>query len=103
MSWRARYKRQHNKPNEVIPMSKVVRFYEFGAADVLKVEDLAVREPGANEVRINVAAIGMNFAEVMWRQNQYIKTPHPPASLGYEVSGTIEKLGPGVQGFTIGD
>ena len=84
-------------------MSKVVRFYEFGAADVLKVEDLAVREPGANEVRINVAAIGMNFAEVMWRQNQYIETPQLPASLGYEVSGTIEKLGPGVQGFKIGD
>ena len=84
-------------------MSKVIRFHEYGPAEVLKIEDIEVREPGANEVRIKVAAIGMNFAEVMWRQNQYLETPQLPAGLGYEVSGKIEKLGPGVQGFKIGD
>ncbi len=68
------------------PTVDAYRFHEFGAADVLKIEDLEVREPGANEVRIKVAAIGMNFAEVMWRRNQYIETPQLPASLGYEVS-----------------
>jgi NADPH:quinone reductase-like Zn-dependent oxidoreductase len=69
----------------------------------LKIEEIEVREPGANEVRIKVAAIGMNFAEVMWRRNEYLETPQLPAGLGYEASGTIEKLGPGVQGFKIGD
>lgn len=56
-------------------MSKVIRFHEYGPSEVLKIGDIEVREPGANEVRIKVAAIGMNFAEVMWRRNEYIETP----------------------------
>jgi NADPH:quinone reductase-like Zn-dependent oxidoreductase len=71
-------------------MSKIVRFHEFGPADVLKIEDIEVRDPGPNELRIKVAAIGLNFAEVMWRQNQYIETPILPSGLGYEVSGYVE-------------
>src|SRR4030081_3519153 len=82
--------------------SKVVRFHEFGPAEVLRVENVEVREPGPGEVRIKVAAIGMNFAEVMWRQNQYIETPQLPSGLGYEVSGIIEKVGPGVTDLRIG-
>jgi NADPH:quinone reductase-like Zn-dependent oxidoreductase len=84
-------------------MSRIVRFHEFGPAEVLKVEKLEVREPGPGELRIRVAAIGMNFAEAMWRQNQYIETPKLPSGLGYEVSGTIEALGPGVSGFKAGE
>jgi NADPH:quinone reductase-like Zn-dependent oxidoreductase len=86
-----------------VQKSKAVRFYAYGPAEVLRVEDLEVREPGTGEVRIQVAAIGMNFAEAMWRQNQYIETPKLPSGLGYEVSGTIEKVGPGVSGFQVGD
>ncbi len=82
---------------------KVVRFHEFGPAEVLKVETVGIREPKDGEVRIKVAAIGMNFAEAMWRQNQYIETAHLPSGLGYEVSGVIEKLGPGVTDFKIGE
>jgi NADPH:quinone reductase-like Zn-dependent oxidoreductase len=84
-------------------MSKTVRFHKFGPAEVLKIEDIEVRDPGPNEVRIKVGAIGLNFAEVMWRQNQYIETPILPSGLGYEVSGFVEKLGPGVQDFKAGD
>jgi NADPH:quinone reductase-like Zn-dependent oxidoreductase len=83
--------------------NKVIRFHEFGSAEVLKVENVDVREPGPGEVRIKVAAIGMNFAEAMWRQNQYIETAQLPSGLGYEVSGTIEKLGPGVTRFKAGE
>jgi NADPH:quinone reductase-like Zn-dependent oxidoreductase len=39
----------------------------------------------------------------MWRQNQYIETPILPSGLGYEVSGSVEKVGPGVQDFKAGD
>jgi NADPH:quinone reductase-like Zn-dependent oxidoreductase len=56
-------------------MSKIVRFHKFGPAEVLKIEDSEVRDPGPNELRIKVAAIGLNFAEVMWRQNEYLETP----------------------------
>jgi len=45
----------------------------------------------------------MNFAEAMWRQNQYIESPQLPSGLGYEVSGVVEKLGPGITTVKIGD
>jgi NADPH:quinone reductase-like Zn-dependent oxidoreductase len=84
-------------------MSKIVRFHQFGSADVLKIEDSEVRDPGPNELRIKAVAIGLNFAEVMWRQNQYIETPILPSGLGYEVSGYVEKTGSGVKDFKVGD
>jgi NADPH:quinone reductase-like Zn-dependent oxidoreductase len=84
-------------------VSKVVRFHKFGPAEVLRIEDIEIRDPGPNELRIKVAAIGLNFAEVMWRQNEYIETPILPSGLGYEVSGCVEKLGPDVKDFKVGD
>ena len=84
-------------------MSKIVRFHEFGPAGVLKIEEIEVRDPGPKELRIKVSAIGLNFAEVMWRNNEYIETPILPSGLGYEASGYVEKLGPGVEGFKTGD
>jgi NADPH:quinone reductase-like Zn-dependent oxidoreductase len=41
-----------------------------------------VREPGPGEVRIKVAVIGLNFAEALWRRNQYFESPTLPARLG---------------------
>ena len=84
-------------------INKVVRFHEFGPAEVLRVENVEVREPGPGEVRIKIAAIGLNFAEMLWRRNQYFESPKLPAGLGYEASGTIDKLGPAVMGFAVGD
>ena len=52
-------------------INKVVRFHEFGPPEVLRVESGEVLEPGRGEVRIKVAAIGLNFAETLWRRNQY--------------------------------
>ena len=49
-------------------MSKIVRFHELGDADVLRIEELPVEEPTAGEVRIDVEAIGLNRAEVMFRR-----------------------------------
>jgi NADPH:quinone reductase-like Zn-dependent oxidoreductase len=40
-------------------MPRIVRFYEFGEADVLKLEDQALVEPGEGEVRLKVEAIGL--------------------------------------------
>jgi NADPH:quinone reductase-like Zn-dependent oxidoreductase len=49
-------------------MPKIVRFHATGDADVLKVEDLPLAEPGDGEVRLKVEAIGLNRAEVMYRR-----------------------------------
>lgn len=84
-------------------MPKIVRFHETGGAEVLKLEELPLAEPGPGEVRLQVAAIGLNRAEVMFRQGQYLETPELPSRIGYEASGTVDALGPGVSGIRIGD
>ena len=84
-------------------MPKIIRFHETGGADVLKIEDLPLTEPGKGEVRLKVEAIGLNRAEVMFRQGQYLEAPNLPSRLGYEASGTIDALGPDVSDFQMGD
>lgn len=84
-------------------MTKVVRFHEFGKASVLKLEDLPERNPGEGEVRIKVQAIGLNRAEVLFRQGLYLEKPKLPSLIGYEAAGVVDALGPGVKDFRIGD
>jgi NADPH2:quinone reductase len=84
-------------------MPKIVRFYETGAAEVLKVEELPLVEPGEGEVRLAVEAIGLNRAEVMFRQGQYLENPVLPSRLGYEAAGIVDAVGPGTKGIQIGD
>ncbi len=84
-------------------MPKIVRFHETGGADVLKVEDLPLGEPGDGEIRLKVEAIGLNRAEVMFRQGRYLESPEFPSRIGYEAAGTIDALGPGVSGLQVGN
>jgi NADPH:quinone reductase-like Zn-dependent oxidoreductase len=84
-------------------MPKIVRFYETGGPEVLKIEDSPLVEPGVGEVRLKVEAIGLNRAEVMFRQGQYLENPVLPSRLGYEAAGIIDAIGPGTTGVNIGD
>ncbi|MGB5589236.1 MAG: zinc-dependent alcohol dehydrogenase family protein [Gammaproteobacteria bacterium] len=84
-------------------MPKQVVFHETGDADVLKIEEQPDREPGPGEVRIKVAAIGLNRAEVMFRRGQYLEQPKFPSRLGYEASGVVDALGSGVEDLSIGE
>jgi NADPH:quinone reductase-like Zn-dependent oxidoreductase len=84
-------------------MPKIVRFHETGEADVLRLEELPDSQPGKGEVRLKVAAIGLNRAEVMFRQGVYLESPELPSRLGYEAAGTVDAVGPGVHGIQIGD
>ena len=84
-------------------MPKIVRFHETGGAEVLKLEDLPLAEPGEGEVRLKVEAIGLNRADVMFRQGQYLENPELPSRLGYEAAGTVDALGPGTSDIHIGD
>ncbi|VAW80529.1 Quinone oxidoreductase [hydrothermal vent metagenome] len=83
--------------------AKIVRFHKTGDASVLKLEDLPVQVPVGDEIRIAVEAIGLNRAEVMFREGQYLESPEFPSKLGYEASGVIEAVGPDVSDFTVGD
>jgi NADPH:quinone reductase-like Zn-dependent oxidoreductase len=84
-------------------MARVVRFHEIGGPEVLRIEEVEVPPPGKGEVQIRIHALGLNRAEAMFRSGQYLVEPKLPARLGYEAAGTVAAIGPGVQGFQIGD
>ena len=75
---------------------KIVRFHKLGGPEVLQIDELPLPEPGEGEVRLRVKAIGLNRAEVMFRKGQYLQDPVLPSGLGYEASGVVEAIGPGV-------
>ena len=84
-------------------MPKIIRFHETGGADVLQIEDLPLEEPSEGEVRLKVEAIGLNRAEVMFREGHYLEDPELPSRLGYEAAGIVDAVGPGVGDIQIGD
>lgn len=59
--------------------------------------------PGPGELRIRVRAAGVNFADVLARLGWYADAPKPPVVVGYEVAGTIDRVGKEVAGFAPGE
>ena len=72
-----------------------------GPPDVLRVADVAAREPGPREIRIAVAACGVCFHDVVVRNGTFRRGVEMPVILGHEVAGRIEKLGSEVRATTI--
>jgi NADPH:quinone reductase-like Zn-dependent oxidoreductase len=81
---------------------RAVVITKHGGPGVLQVQERPDPEIGAGEVRIAVAAAGINFADVMARMGLYQDAPKTPCVVGYEVAGTILELGEGVEGLTHG-
>jgi NADPH2:quinone reductase len=77
-------------------MPKIVRFYEAGGPEVLRLEEQPLMEPGEGEVRLLVQALGLNRAEVMFRAGEYLEEPRFPSRIGYEAAGIVDAVGPGV-------
>jgi NADPH:quinone reductase-like Zn-dependent oxidoreductase len=82
---------------------RAVVITKHGGPDVLKVQEQTDPELGPGEVRIDVAAAGINFADVMARMGLYPDAPKTPCVVGYEVAGTILELGEGVTGLSHGE
>jgi NADPH:quinone reductase-like Zn-dependent oxidoreductase len=74
-----------------------------GGPEVLQVQERPDPTVGPGEVRIAVAAAGINFADTMARVGLYPDAPKPPCVLGYEVAGTVETVGEGVSEHAVGD
>ncbi len=74
-----------------------------GGPEVLRVQECEIREPGAGELRIRGAFAGINFADLMMRLGLYRPRPVLPFTPGYEVSGLVDALGDGVEGYAVGD
>ncbi len=83
--------------------TKVVRFHKTGDASVLQIEELPIGMPNEHEIRFKVEAIGLNRAEVMFRNGAYLETPVFPSRLGYEAAGIVDAVGENVSNVKVGD
>src|SRR5277367_6750784 len=75
---------------------------KHGGPGVLQVQERPDPVLGPGQVRIEVAAAGINFADVMARMGLYPDAPKTPCVVGYEVAGTILELGEGVEDLSHG-
>ncbi len=75
----------------------------YGSPDCLRERELPLPSPGPGEVRIRVSASGVNFADLLQRLKLYSETPQLPYVPGFEVSGTVDELGPNCGRFQPGD
>ncbi|ROQ60483.1 NADPH:quinone reductase-like Zn-dependent oxidoreductase [Rathayibacter sp. PhB152] len=82
---------------------QAMRFHEVGGPEVLVRDDIPVPVPGAGQVRLRVAASAFNAADAGMRAGFLpipVELPHVP---GYDVSGTVDAVGDGVEGVAVGD
>src|SRR6478735_867240 len=81
---------------------KAVVIHAIGGPEQLVLGDMPDPVPGPGEVVIDVAFSGCNWADTQVRQGIY---PHPmvyPLVMGFEVAGTVAKLGAGVVNVKVG-
>ncbi|HEY5046170.1 MAG TPA: zinc-binding dehydrogenase [Solirubrobacteraceae bacterium] len=81
---------------------RAVVITKHGGPGVLQVQERPDPTLGPGEVRIDVAAAGINFADIMARLGFYPDAPKTPCVVGYEVAGTILELGEGVEDLSHG-
>lgn len=84
---------------------KAAQITAYGGPDLLKITDIPVPTAGPGEVLVKVIAAGVNPIDWKIREG-YLAEVSPlvfPATLGNDVAGRVEALGPDVQGFAIGD
>ena len=74
-----------------------------GDISVLQVEQRPDPQPTAGQVLIRVKAAGLNFADILARQGLYPDGPPKPCVMGYEVAGTVEAAGEGVDRSIVGN
>jgi synaptic vesicle membrane protein VAT-1 len=80
-----------------------IQIEKFGPASALAFHDVTPREPEPDEVAIDVAYSGINFADIQMRIGLYPDAPKKPFVPGYEVSGTVSSVGKRVTDVKPGD
>jgi NADPH2:quinone reductase len=83
---------------------RAVQCQAWGGIDNLVLLDVAAPEsPGPGEVLIDVAAAGVNFADLLITAGKYQERPIPPFIPGFEIAGRVRAVGPGVRGLKPGE
>jgi NADPH2:quinone reductase len=82
-------------------MAKAVRFERVGGPEVLRLEEVAVGEPGDGQARVRHTAVGVNFIDTYHRTGLYALPL--PSGIGVEGAGVVEAVGKGVAHVKPGD
>jgi NADPH:quinone reductase-like Zn-dependent oxidoreductase len=84
---------------------KAIVVHQYGGPEVLKFEDYPDPVPGPGEVLVRVAATSVNPIDYKRRAGltKDFYPLHFPGLIGVDVAGTVVKIGPGVEGFAVGD
>src|SRR5436190_4552437 len=82
---------------------KAIRVHEFGGPEVLRLEDAPTSPPGPKEVLVRMHAIGVNPVETYIRAGTYARKPALPYTPGNDGAGVVERVGPEVNQFKVGD
>jgi hypothetical protein len=90
-------------PDGTAGMPRVVRFHSLQRQG-LQLDDVPMPKAGEKEIVLRVEAFGPNRAETMFRRGEYPQyAPELPSALGYEASGTVIAVGPGVTSVKVGE
>src|SRR6266851_1218002 len=85
-------------------MPNAVVMTRYGPPEVLKWAQVPLPEPGEGQIRIKVKAAGISPTDLALRAGYLKDIPLPPdAVLGFEAAGTVDAVGPGVTGTSVGD
>ncbi|NOX38113.1 MAG: zinc-binding dehydrogenase [Calditrichaeota bacterium] len=81
---------------------KQIVITRHGQPEVLMLKDVPEVHPGKGQVRIQVKASGVNFADILARKGLYPDAPKVPCVVGYEVAGVIDAVGEDVPDHWVG-
>ncbi len=84
-------------------MAHRIVYRKYGEPSVLGLEEFEPKEVGPTDVAIDVAFSGINFGDCIARRGFYSSAPPPPGCVGFEVSGTVQRVGTRVRGLKRGD
>lgn len=82
---------------------KAMVLKKFGGPDSFELQDVAVPDVESDELLVRVIATAINPLDYQIRRGDYPEHVPLPAITGHDVSGVVEKVGPGVNDFAVGD
>lgn len=77
--------------------------FKTGGVDSFRLEESEIPQPKPGQIRIRILGAGVAFADIMMRHGTYPGAPKLPYAPGYDVAGTVDALGAGVDDLKVGD
>ncbi len=82
---------------------KAARVHRFGPPDVITIDDLPRPTPGHDELLVRVGGAGVGPWDAWIREHTSVVVVSLPLTLGSDIAGIVEEIGPGVSRFAVGD